>query len=84
MNTKPLIANIDAEILKLEHAKSVLLGLGTASTPPAAGNRGRGRPKGSGKKLAPAKAKRTMSAEGKAKIAAAQKERWAKAKKAAK
>jgi hypothetical protein len=84
MNIQPLIANIDAEILKLEQAKSVLQGLNTASTPAATGKRGRGRPKGSGTKVvAPVKAKRTMSAEGKERIAAAQKKRWAKAKKSA-
>jgi len=44
----------------------------TASTP---ARRGPGRPKGSGKKK-----KRTMSAEARAKIAAAQRARWAKQK----
>jgi hypothetical protein len=43
--------------------------------PPGTGKRGPGRPKGSGKKK-----RKPMSAEAKAKIAAAQKARWAKQK----
>ena len=73
MKTKPLIADIDAEIAKLRGARSVLLGLRTTSKSPA-------RTAKPGTK----KAKRTMSAEGKARIATAQKKRWAAAKKRAK
>jgi hypothetical protein len=70
MNMKPHIAVIDQQIAKLQHAKTVLLGL--YSTPA----RGKpGRPKGSGKP------KRKLSAEARAKIAAAQKKRWAASKK---
>jgi hypothetical protein len=79
MNTKPHIAEIDAQIAKLQHAKTVLLGLDST---PTKGKRGR--PKGSDNKKATAPNKRRkMSAEGRARIAAAQKKRWAAAKKAA-
>ena len=79
MNTKSLIAEIDAQIAKLEQARTILLGLDPT---PTKGKRGR--PKGSGTKKGTAPMKRRkMSAEGRAKIAAAQKKRWAAAKKAA-
>ncbi len=78
MNTKSLISEIDAQIAKLEEAKTVLLGLDSS---PTKGKRGR--PKGSGtKKAAAPKKRRKMSPEGRAKIAAAQRKRWAAAKKA--
>jgi hypothetical protein len=77
MDTKELIAQIDAEIARLQQVKGILSGSTTTR-----------------KKRDPNKAKtaptpvivkkRTMSPEGRAKIAAAQKARWAKAKKAAK
>ena len=76
-----VIHQIDAEIAKLQQAK-VLLGSGTVSSPAVKGKRGR--PKGSTKSVkVPAKkiTKRTLSPEARAKIAAAQKARWAKAKK---
>ena len=83
MNTKAILIGIDAQIAQLEQARELLKGDAkvAAETPQ------RGRPKGSTNKTAaiPAAAtKRTMSAEGKARIAAAQKLRWAKQKKAAK
>jgi len=70
------IAANTAQIAKLQQAKELLSG----STTPKAG---RGRPKGS-KNLkstagaAPTKAKRNLSPEGRAKIQAAMKLRWAK------
>ena len=78
MNTESIIEQIDAEIAKLQQAK-VLLTDATA----VSGKRAPGRPKTS--KIAarileatPAKlVKRVMSAEGRAKIAEAQKARWA-------
>jgi hypothetical protein len=76
MNVKPHIAEIDKQIAKLEHAKTVLLGLDST---PAKGERGR--PKGSSMKKATPK-HRKLSAEARAKIAAAQTKRWAAAKKA--
>jgi hypothetical protein len=79
MNIKAVIADIDKQIAKLQNARTVLLGLD--STPTKAK---RGRPKGSTVKKAGPK-KRTghkLSTEARAKIAAAQKKRWAAAKNA--
>jgi hypothetical protein len=85
MNTKDIIRQIDLEISKLQQAKTLLSGTSSISI-----KRGAGRPKKSAiaarilavKPTTPAK--RVMSAEGKAKIANAQKARWAKVRKAAK
>jgi len=75
MNTPEILSHIDEEIERLQKAKSLLTGQQTTRRPvstsafkPA-------------KKAAPDK-KRKMSAEGRARIAAAQKARWAKTKKA--
>jgi hypothetical protein len=78
MDTKQIIAELDTEIARLQEVKSILSRT-TATTPT---NR---RPNKA--KTAPTRItakKRTMSPEGRAKIAAAQKARWARAKKAAK
>jgi hypothetical protein len=72
MDTTEIIQTIDAEIARLEKARTLLNG----NTSPAK----RGRPSGS-TLTATAKPRRKMSAEGRARIAAAQKARWAKAKK---
>jgi hypothetical protein len=77
MNTNAIIEQIDAEISKLQQAKALLNSVGVASTKRAAG-----RPKSVVaariRSVSPAKpVKRVMSAEGKARIAAAQKARWA-------
>ncbi len=80
-----IIESIDNEIAHLQQARSVLMG--TSDVLSSIKKPGRGRPKGSKNtvsKSAPVKAKRVMSAEGKAKIAAAQKKRWAATKRAAK
>lgn len=77
-----IIEQIDAEISKLQEARAVL----TGATMHAVKSR-RGRPKGSTdapKLPAPTTPKRGMSAEGKARVAAAQKKRWAAVKRAAK
>jgi hypothetical protein len=81
-----VIAEIDAEIAKhqaqiekLQQAKTLLSG-------PPAPKSGRGRPKGSKNMKSatvaappkPAKAKRNLTPEGREKIAAAMKRRWAK------
>jgi hypothetical protein len=71
METSKLLAEIDAEIARLQQARALLNGKEVKRQP--------GRPA----KKTTAK-KRTMSAEGRARIAAAQKARWANAKKAAK
>jgi hypothetical protein len=83
MSIATLISNIDAEIAKLQQARTLLAG--TAS--PAAKKRGRpAKAAGAVKIVAakPAKKERTLSPEGRARIAAAAKARWAAVKKAAK
>jgi hypothetical protein len=78
MDTMSIIKEIDAEISRLQQAKVILSG--------TAIKKGRGRPKTAtvaSKPVAVRLAKRVISAEGKARIAAAQKARWAKVKKAA-
>lgn len=74
-----IIEQIDAEISRLQQARALLV----RSEP----KRGQGRPKVNdliSRILAVTPTKGGMSAEGRAKIAAAQKARWAKVKKAAK
>ena len=77
MSLTDVIAQIDAEIAKLQQAKALLGG-----TTPAKSNRGR--PKGSknassvaAPAAAPSKAKRKLSPEGRKAIADAMKKRWA-------
>ena len=82
MNIEDILSEIDAEISRLQQAKA-LLGEGSSSGPVA--KRKPGRPPLSASQHSVAKPKtkrRMMSAEGRAKIAAAQKARWAKSKKA--
>jgi hypothetical protein len=69
MNTFEILATIDAELARLEQVRVLLT---ENPTPLKRGNSSRegGNPK-----------RRKMSAEGRARIAAAQKARWAKAKK---
>jgi hypothetical protein len=76
METRHIIAELDAEIGRLEQAKALLSG----ATSTVVAKRGPGRPKATpvGKK------KRNLSPEGRARIAAAVKARWAKQKKASK
>jgi hypothetical protein len=74
MNTRDILSAIDAEIARLESARSLLAG--KASTK----RRGRSRTS----KLPIAPKKRTMSAAGRKKIAEAQRRRWAKQKRVAK
>ena len=79
MDTATIIEHLDAEISKLQQAKAVLAGSDVRKGP--------GRPKASdavSKPVAVKLTKRVMSAEGKKKIALAQKARWAKVRKAAK
>jgi hypothetical protein len=72
MTTKDMIAELDAEINRLQHARTLLAS--NSSAP-----RRRGRPASTipSKRLG----KRTLSPEARAKIAAAQRKRWAQAKK---
>jgi hypothetical protein len=68
-----ILALIDAEIASLQCARALIAAAGAATA-----KRGPGRPKGTGKK------KRNLTPEGRARIAAAVKARWARQKKAAK
>jgi hypothetical protein len=78
-----IIAEIDAQISKLQQARALLAG-----TPAPAARNGRGRPKGT-KKTAAAAApaaparKRKLSPEGRKRIADAMKKRWAERRKQA-
>jgi hypothetical protein len=77
-----IIAEIDAQILKLQQARAVLAGTTTTATKSRTGP---GRPKGSkNTAAAPAAAtprKRKLSAEGRKRIADAMKKRWAERRK---
>jgi hypothetical protein len=81
MTNEAVLSAIDEQIRILQQARAMLSGV--PSTP---AKKSPGRPKGSKNTATPVKAgkTRTMSAEGKARIAAAQKKRWAATKKAAK
>jgi len=79
MNLNDIVAQIDAEISRLTQAKHALLGISPTKGP--------GRPRTISALTIPAVAgvaakpkKRKMSAAGRARIAAAQKARWAKVK----
>jgi hypothetical protein len=77
MTTVDIVSSIDAEIAKLQRARAELTGGAVSS--------GGGVSSGGAKKAAiKPRRKHVMSAEARAKIAAAQKARWAKQKKAAK
>lgn len=93
MAISDVIAQIDAEILKLQQAKALLSGASAAVAP--AVKSGRGRPKGSKNstkavaakvvepKSAAKTAKRKLSPEGRKAIAEAMKRRWAERRKQA-
>jgi hypothetical protein len=70
-----IIAEIDAQIQKLQQARELLSGFATAAM------KGPGRPKGS-KNSGPAR-KRKLSPEGRRRIQEAMKRRWAERRKAA-
>ncbi|MBW4039651.1 MAG: hypothetical protein HIU91_12415 [Acidobacteria bacterium] len=87
MDMSKIVAEIDAEIASLQHARAVLLDLNdeTIESKPR-----RGRPRGTAKtsktietiKIAkPSKRKRTLSPEGRSAIAEAMKRRWAERRK---
>ena len=77
MSTNDILALIDAEIAKLQQARALIVG-------PTA-KKGPGRPKSTAlSTVKPKKKKRNLSPEGRARIVAALKARWAKQKKAAK
>ena len=81
MEVNRIIAEIDAQILKLQQARSLLAGTTTS-----AARTGRGRPKGSKNTAASATPattprKRKLSPEGRKRIADAMKKRWAERRK---
>jgi hypothetical protein len=79
MSIENILSQIDSEIAALQHARALLSGSSTGTI-----KRGPGRPPKALSVIAPIKKKRALSPEGRAKIAAAVKARWAKQKRAAK
>lgn len=77
MEVTRIIAEIDAQIQKLQQARALL----ADASQPARSNRGR--PKGSSKAAAPRQKKRKLSPEGRKRIADAMKKRWAERRKQA-
>lgn len=77
MNIQDIVVEIDAEISRLRQVKALLTGTSTTESQKPS----RSVP---ASLLGNAKPRRTLSAEARAKIAAAQKARWAKVRKAAK
>jgi hypothetical protein len=69
-----IIAEIDAQILKLQQARTLLSGTQTVRTGP-------GRPKGSKNVVASGSSKRKLTPEGRKRIAEAMKKRWAERRK---
>jgi hypothetical protein len=81
-----IIAEIDAQISKLQQARAALTGIGSSTATASVKRSGPGRPKGStnlakaavpSAKVAAPKKKRRLSAEGRKRIADAMKKRWA-------
>ena len=70
MKTQEIITALDAEIARLQHARSVIASAGKPKR--------RGRPAKSAPSAISAPQKRRLSPEARKKIAAAQKKRWAK------
>jgi hypothetical protein len=75
MNTSQILTSIEEEITRLRKVRALLSGVETPTT--------RLKPGRKPAKTTETIKKRVMSVEGRARIAAAQKARWAKAKKAA-
>lgn len=73
MESRGIIAEIDAEIARLQQARALLSGGAVKGKP--------GRPKGSTNK--PTRRKRVLSADARKRIADAQRRRWAERRKAA-
>ena len=80
METRQILEELDAEIARLKEVRNLLTGIESRTS-----SSDRGGVNGVSKKASTApRKKHTMSAEGRAKIAAAQKKRWAAQKKAVK
>lgn len=77
MEVRRIIAEIDAQISKLEQARALL------SDSPEKAGKGPGRPKGSKNAQAVTTRKRKLSPEGRKRIADAMKRRWAERRKTA-
>jgi hypothetical protein len=89
MDVTKIVAEIDAQIASLQHARSVLAGLQGTQGSGVSSKPLRGRPKGSvnapktAKTAKPAARKRSLSPEGRKRIAEAMKRRWAERRKEA-
>ena len=84
MDLAEILRALDAEIARLQQARQLLGGSEVAAASSALPRKRRGRPPAGAKVEAIPAGKRTMSEEGKARVAAAQKKRWAKSSEAAK
>ena len=84
MALSAILSVIDAHISQLQQARQLLSGSEVATGSAALPAKQRGRPPAIRKEEAKPAGKRTMSEEARARIAAAQKKRWAKSRKAAK
>ena len=83
MSTSDILSTIDQEIARLEQVRSLLQGVSATPLTAVVEGKRRGRPPGKvALPAAPLKKARTMSAEGRERIAAAQKARWSAKKKA--
>ena len=80
MDVSRILSEIDAEIARLQQARSALTGIAGSGTVTKAK---RGRPKGSANKTTTKKRKRNLSPEGRKRIADAMKRRWAERRAAA-
>ncbi len=85
MTIPEVLRALDAQIARLQQARQLLSESASTPVPEIEPAKRRGRPPAAAKPVqTKPTGKRTMSDEGKARIAAAQKKRWAKSKKAAK
>lgn len=75
MDVGRILSEIDAEIARLQQARTALIAIGVSGI--VAAKRGPGRPKGSGSKKTVKPRKRNLTPEGRKRIADAMKRRWA-------
>jgi hypothetical protein len=78
MSITNLIAQINAEIERLQKARSLLSAMETTKAKTKTKTKDKAKAKTANPKKSPAKKKRHISKEGRARIAAAQRKRWAK------
>ena len=79
MDVSRMLSEIDAEIARLQQARSALIGISSTGTVAPR----RGRPKGSVNKTTAKRKKRNLTPEGRKRIADAMKRRWAERRAAA-